>query len=314
MKKYAAFASLAAAMAVLLSGCVGTEPASTSSFIPALSPLKTQTVLSSDVPYTASPDKADVPSRAPTQPASAGPALLTPSPKAKVALSLDVPYSVDLDKDGKNETVTVKKIPQEGGHDAVRLSVRDSGGNESLVSMSGDFLSAYLFWNASGVPCAIISVDMASADYETTVCRFNGTAPVESCSVSGEVQEIGISGIKLFDPVYVLGTWDAYRTYTLSGNFLLKPSGDGLWHVTGTGNIVTAKKLPVQLYKDGAYKSTELAGGTAMHITATDQKKVVYFKLTDGRKGKLAITRDSYRVMINGVEDIEWFEFLPYAG
>lgn len=237
-----------------------------------------------------------------------------PSPKTKVSLSRNVPYVADLDKDGKNETVTVSTVPQEGGRYAVRLSVRNSGGKESGVSVGGVFMSAYLCRSASGVPYAVISVDAASADFGISVYRFNGTAPVESCSVSGTVQEIGASGIKLFDPVYILGTWDAYRSYTLSGDFLLKPTGDGLWHVAEAGSIVTAKKLPVELYSGGTYKAAELAAGTAIHITATDQKKAVFFKLMDGRKGKLAITRDSYRVMINGVEDIEWFESLPYAG
>ncbi len=299
---------LMTAMIILLVGCgettisADTKEVTPTEIIPAVSdPKVTATKQTASEPMPTSspkPKKTEPPSE--------------PEPKV-AALSKNIPYAVDLNGDGKKETVTIT-TGAGSGRGIATLTVKDNNGRESVVSNEGAFISAYYLVNKSGA-CVVISMDAASDDYWSVVYRLDGTTPVEACNISGYIEKIDNTTVKVFDPVYTLGTWNAYRDYTFNDGFILNPSGDGLWHVTENDKlIVTSKELPVQLLENGAYKKATLKAGTEIRVIATDQQTLVLLELTDGRQGKIVITRDSWMVMIEGVQDEEWFKSLPYSG
>ncbi len=119
----------------------------------------------------------------------------------------------------------------------------------------------------------------------------------------------------MYDTVYVLGTWDTQRSYTLTKGFELDPSGDGLWHITGPNRLIETKAdLPVRMLQNGSYVGATLAPGTKLRVTETDEVSFIQFTLTDGRQGIIEFTLEDYVAMIDGIPDDQWFVELFYVG
>ena len=191
---------------------------------------------------------------------------------------VNTPYSLDVNGDGKKETVTIKSVAER----TTNLFVKDSVGNESSVSARGYFKAAYFYRNSGGKSCVLLSLDSASDDYFTTVYLLDGTAPTKVDSTSGCVMSLSKTSVTMFDPVYVLSTWDATRTYELLGNFKL--SGASYWTITGPTRYLSAKVgVPARIKNSsGAYTPATLEKGTKIRLTTTDCKTYVRF-LSNGR-------------------------------
>ena len=67
---------------------------------------------------------------------------------------------------------------------------------------------------------------------------------------------------------------------------------------------------------DGNGKEEKLPAGTEYYVRATDLESFVDMELSDGRKCRLDVKRSDkgWGFLIDGEEEENCFEFIPYAG
>jgi hypothetical protein len=228
-------------------------------------------------------------------------------------MALGESYMLDTDADGEQENVTLYQI--DGETTEVQLSVL-GGGNETYVSNDGYFQSAYYVRFEGGGACVLLSMDWGSDDWYTTVYRMNGSAtPEKTDELQGYVA--GVEGVTVTAEDYIdaLGTYMSTCEFTLDKDLTLNPVGDGLWHtIDNSQYITTTAQVPVEILENGAYVDGTLLPGISIRITASDSATVAYFEEQDGTQGRVYYTSEEGLLYINGVQDWDCFETLPYSG
>jgi len=235
-----------------------------------------------------------------------------PAPEV-MEMTPGVSYMLDSDADGVEENVTLYQI--DGETTEVQLSVL-GGGDETYSAEDGYFVSAYYVNFGSGSACVLLSMDWASDDWYTVVYRMDGNAtPEKTDEMRGYVD--GIDGVTITAASYIdaLGTYLSQCEFTLGKDLTLSPAGDGLWQMKDNNQyITTTAEVPVELLTNGAYADGTLAPGTSIRITASDAMTVAYFVEQDGTEGRVYYTNEEGLIYIDGVQDWDCFETLPYSG
>jgi hypothetical protein len=234
-------------------------------------------------------------------------------------LSPNVNYLVDSDANGQKETLTLYDMDALGGF-GVKLEVH--GQKKKSFYESSYLISAFYINYGNGNACVLLSLDEASDDYYTNVYRLGGGASLEKTDETlGYVRKVDGATIKVKDFIYVLGTYMSDCEFTLGDDMTLTPAGDGLWHVEdiegyGNGTYLTTKvALPVEWLEDGSYVVGTLSTGESIRITASDRETVAYFVCKDDKEGRLYFeTGDGWGLIINGMDEYDCFEELPYEG
>ena len=124
-----------------------------------------------------------------------------------------------------------------------------------------------------------------------------------------------VERMELGTRIDVLGTYTAYSNYILAEDGTLHQEGE--WYSIGstyeTHILTNIRELPVTV--NG--QKTVLPAGSKIRLTATDGKGLVRYQRIDSvEEGEIAFTReeDGWSVYIDGVQETEYFEDLPYAG
>jgi hypothetical protein len=226
----------------------------------------------------------------------------------------NVSYMFDSDEDGQEENVTVYVLEDVGDRPEIQISVLSGG--EACAVNEGFFNAAYYVDFVGGKACVLLSMDAMSDDWWTAVYRMDGGAtPVVTDEVSGYVERIDDASVTMVDNIDVLGTYAAQCEFSIGDGLELEPAGDGLWYVREYYEYITAvEELPVEMRSGSKYTAGTLAPGTAIQITATDNETVAYFIEQDGSKGRLRFTREEGTLFIDGMDEWDCFETLPYAG
>lgn len=246
--------------------------------------------------------------------------------------------SLDLDQDGRNERILVKK---EGVYEEeyVILYVFSADGGVHRLDTGLVYTTDMLVddLNQDGKKEILISGDVYSDDYCTWCLNYNeetGLTPVAFEDAArgentgeyydqgyGKIISMNGNELTLLGSQDVLGTWMSTRVYKFEDDrFSL--ADDGLWHMAEITvengmwdyfHLTLTRDLPVKL-EDGS--EATLKAGDAFVVTASDKVSIVYFETADGVKGSFAIEPDldyGWGSKINGESEDLWFEYLPYA-
>lgn len=256
------------------------------------------------------------------------------APGEEIVLDLDgdgaeekLAWNVEYDEENYTETVTLSVIGAGSGVDHV---VRLYMANVYVMDVDGD-----------GVSGIFVSGDLMSSDYVTYCLRYADGKLVPALF---EDANRGENTDGLFDYGYglmmdavggkvelsgaqdILGTYFGSRTYELrDGVFCL--TDDGLWvferdymdeESWDYAGIVPNQDIPVTFVaEDGTESAGVIAAGERLMVTASDKVSVVHFAMEDGRTGYFAVEPDAemgWGVKVNGVNENELFDMLPYAG
>jgi len=239
---------------------------------------------------------------------------VTPKPYEVYEISAGSPFQYDVNGDGTEESILLSFETDEYAQSCLHISINDE---QPIVVDNCSNCVVYLYSNTSGQLVLLISFDAGSDDYLTYAYRFMNEKPVQTGVFNGYVQDFGAAGVTLEGPIFTLGTWIAQCQFRLNDASELVPSDDGLWYIQRREYdepLIVAKDLPVEILSNGKYEQKTLSPGTKILPLATDNVTVVIFELENGTQGKLAISRESYMVMIQGAEDIEWFDNIVYYG
>lgn len=188
---------------------------------------------------------------------------------------------------------------------------------DQKVSIS-DFASledAYLVRTDGEVYC-LVEMDMASDDYVTFLYRLTNGAIEEAVQVNAAIDagNINADEIVMEAWVYFLGTYSGLKTYRFAENHGFTTEDEEYILFGNTTVLTTSVDLPVTL--EG--KESTLPAGSHIVLTATDGESYVKFTIQEtGQNGKMEVqrgTEETYSLTINGMDEYDCFEMLPYAG
>lgn len=252
-------------------------------------------------------------------------------------LDLDEVYALDLDGDGKDETVQVRMHSMDG-EEILQLLVE----TDELVY---DY-DTYIFYeerccaadlDGDGGLEILLSGDEASADYFTWCLKFSREKelqPVQFADANrgentdeyfdsgyGHLEAIENNVITLAGSQDALGTWMFSRKFTLrDGRFELDDGG--IWYsaedLEDEENWEYRALSPTRELKVTMEDGSEgvLSVGEEFLVTETDKKSFVGFETRDGRRGRLAIepnVADGWGFLVDGSNEYDCFESVPYA-
>lgn len=173
----------------------------------------------------------------------------------------------------------------------------------------------YLIHKDGEIYC-LIQYDCASDDYVTNVYRLTDGALTKTDHVEAAVDSGSVSPWKIVMEkwVYVLGTYGGKQTYQFTEEGKLVTE-DTEYQLAGNDFVLTTKlDLSVTMEE----QETTLPAGSHVILTATDDESYVKFIIQEtGQSGSLKISRNAkeyYRVVVDGRDEYDCFEVLPYAG
>lgn len=189
---------------------------------------------------------------------------------------------------------------------------------EGYASVRG----ARLIRQESGRVYLVYYVDMASDDYVTYVYditdgKLMQIAEIENSS-SLDDGYMNTEVLRVQARLDVLGTYRAPVDYQINEDGTLQQLTEiyELENNSPSALITTIRELPVMI--DG--EETTLPTGSRLRILRTDLKGTVWFREEEtGIEGEIHYTcgsdeDTSWPIYIDGVEEYEYFEMLPYAG
>lgn len=185
----------------------------------------------------------------------------------------------------------------------------------------GSLQEAYLLQNREG-ETYFYGETLMDNDYRMLyVYDLSGEKPVYAGSSENTFYEFYVQDTAYFPlqcRLQVLGSYDGIRFYTI-GSDGLPQALEKEYRILSTPfePLVSTVEMEVQpLTEDGQTETgtMSLPVGSRMKPVATDAESYVILELEDGSKVKLVIEIEDYQVFINGRNDWDCFEMVPYAG
>lgn len=233
-------------------------------------------------------------------------------------LTSNSPVSLDLDGDGTEDSLTVSiSTDGEYGTETILLIANYGDAVKTTQVKEAYFQSAYLSVDSAGNIGVVVSFDYASDDYQTCIYLFDSREAVLTDETSGFVESVEGGILRLRSSVDVLGTWSAYKEWTLNAG-VLTAVGDGLWYIEADADraLTAIGNVNVTLEEGDGTTEALLMPGTRILPIATDAEGLLFFQTVDDcRIGIIAFTYGDYGMtLINDVQDDGWFENIQYSG
>lgn len=236
---------------------------------------------------------------------------------------------IDLNGDGIKEwlLINVRDSETNGEPDYRSVITVSAGRDEKKLNgtgyqMPGGFTEAYLMRTEDG-RSYLYAASSGDNDYSLMdVFDLNGETPVHLGTVNDTPQRHLLSSpgnFTLYTRLDALGTYNGRRRYRVGADGMpealeavYRINNGERWERT----ITSVRPVPVWMEKDGGGEKvrTELPAGTKFCPKKTDGETFVEAELEDGRSCEIRYELSDYRRIIEGVDEWEYFEDLPYAG
>lgn len=221
---------------------------------------------------------------------------------------------IDIDKDGTPEQLSTPMEFVEDYNTKYSLKLNDEVYEfEWAITLH----SAYFVRMADGKSYVLVSYG-SDNDYCITEL-FDVTdktiKQVDELS-GGRLTSMSNYAIGASVKVDMLGSYMGYRTYRFE-NGKFEPVEDRFdfgKERNHFGYPTTKAAVKVMLTEDGKLVEKELPAGTTIYPVNSDGESVVGFELEDGTYGEITIEMKDGMKYIDGVEENEVFDSLPYAG
>lgn len=162
----------------------------------------------------------------------------------------------------------------------------------------------------------LVEVDEASDDYKTYIFRLTEgkLEKIEEIYAGIDENNVNVHEIIIEETIYLLGTYHGLKNYRFdeNGKFVTE---DTEYLLAKNEMVLTTKTdIPVILEE----MESILPAGSHIVLTATDNETYVKFSIQEtGQQGMMLVERnenDYYQITINGINENDCFEMLPYAG
>ncbi len=210
---------------------------------------------------------------------------------------------------GEKENICVELI------DGYNLEVNSESISESVGGFE-EIADVCVVKRYNGRSFLVLTCDYMSSDYVTFVYEVTGglirkCEEINGASVTGKC--ITADQVEMNMTINMLGTHWPRMTYLLTEDGKLMQTEE-IFMVESDKPITVIKELPVVI--EGT--ETILAVGEQILVTGTDNVDTVYFKTVDGVKnGSIQYEVDEenpWVKKIDGMDEYEYFEAIPYVG
>ncbi|MDY2939300.1 MAG: RsiV family protein [Fusicatenibacter sp.] len=238
-------------------------------------------------------------------------------------LDRDASVTEDLNGDGTKESFSFQA---EDLYEEYSTRFTVTIGDQSVTeTIPGWYVESYLVRRADG-HCYLYSELSGDNDYRNLyVFDLGGTSPV---LLQENEEEVSFYGYLMADPekfvlgqrVYMLGTYMGYRSYSVGEDGLPHPMEDSIKLLTdteeGERSLKSIREMKVWIVEDGEETKEEvLPAGTVFYPRRSDDSSYLETELEDGRFCRIYVEVDEVGLRyIDGVDEREYFEDLPYAG
>lgn len=157
--------------------------------------------------------------------------------------------------------------------------------------------------------------------HSVTVFRVTSDEIAEAGKAEGRIGDEGIQDVNAFqwaDRIYMLGTYAGYRTVGVGADGLPEAKEDAytIGWLTGPLVVKEGMTLTAEIFNsNGNPENIVLTTGTELTPKKTDGTTYVDAELSDGTMCRIHIeTAEGFPHTIDGVDEHEYFESIPYAG
>lgn len=243
--------------------------------------------------------------------------------EAKVTITkLEVGQEYALSGKEQGNTLMIQEYADAMG-DQIQIDVKTKFNTEVIEFYGIHTESAYLIEDETKGNFILLSTDLCSDDYRMYVYRIEE-------GIAKKVQEynglwidgksvISAEQIVLAQQLEVIGSYNGHAEYVLDETGALNRVDDMYSieiHDSDTMWIMTiTQELPVEM--NGEMRT--LPAGAQIRLTGTDNVEVATFREeVTGLEGKIYFTKgdgtNTWGTYIQGKQDMEYFEFVPYVG
>ncbi len=190
-------------------------------------------------------------------------------------------------------------------------------GNKNIEVATVSYLdSAYLIKKADGrsflvMVCDYMSTDMVTLVYDVTYGDVAKCMELSDAEITGNY--ISANEIEMGIYLDVMGSYIGTMRYVFGENGELTAK-DKVFAIQPGEPLMITKPLPAMVEGKGVI----IDAGKQIVVIGTNNVDEVYFKMVDSEAtGTIFYDRDSvdtWKIMIDGVWEEEYFEMLPYAG
>lgn len=216
-----------------------------------------------------------------------------------------LPYSTDLDGDGKDETIDLSA--KDNGMFVVVESNGVSYEAASSISALSSATSVRLYDldNDGSMEIYYCGPD-ADGKNVTNAFIYDSSAaePLAATVLDGGIKEFSDGKLLLDTEVNILGTYKVSSFYILSGGAYTKDSGEIVFDNEDVF-VTTTKGITLT-------SGSILQSGTKLRFTSTDGSSVINFVTDGGFTGAISIAHDGSGWTIAGQPDTSYFNSLPY--
>lgn len=230
-------------------------------------------------------------------------------------LSSWTPMLVDVGNDGTYEEISID-CNYEDEYSGMSVDISVAGNKTTVIDYCYN-ADGYFLHTKEGKDYVLVC-GLSDNDYVmTSLVEIKDGVPSKLTEEGMDI--LAMSGDKMWTKrkVDVLGSYIGSCTMEIKDGtfsrieerFEFPTNKDNEWYW-----MPTIKELPCKLMKDGALEDATLPAGTKICICNTDGESVAGFELEDGTYGEISIDVTSWPHTIDGVDENEYFDMLPYAG
>ena len=252
-------------------------------------------------------------------------------------LTGQLPFSLDWDGDGREETIDIQPLKTNAEADGVAFPLQLENDGTVWRSMDPGIWNVALYLTDLGGDGSyelFLTGDAASDDYVTYGWRLTDGDP-EPIKFTGEVRYdnvtwvdyvegcfVDVTGngqIRIDSFLYMLGTYGGVRPYAFNDKGEIAPVEGTIWDYPENSYALTLRtaltaEAVAERNGNPTGETLTLEAGDKLTLTGSDGVSHAWFETADGRFGVLEVEKQDWQWFIGGMEENEVFSDLPYAG
>ena len=202
-------------------------------------------------------------------------------------IEYDKKYEIDIDNDGKKDSVKV--FIDADGYISVEVN-----NHKKIIGYGEEGVKSVIINDNNGNYCIGIAIHYVNDTRISEFYRLNKENIVYMSAVDGYIKSAYQNlGLYVEDRKYIIGFQNTTGIYLINSDLKLSLEGN---YIINDSKHTLVKELKAYKYNDktAVYEITTYHKGEALYLYETDMQNLIYFKTENGDKGYINATKDDY--------------------